>query len=83
MTRYLKTGASMDVRAEADRKVRETVEKTLADIETHGDATVRELSEKFDNWSPSSFRLTQNSSSSEVSLLTYISCIPSNPSKSE
>jgi sulfopropanediol 3-dehydrogenase len=59
MIRHLKTGAPQDVRAEADRKVRETVETTLADIEVRGDAAVRELSEKFDNWSPASFRLTQ------------------------
>ena len=59
MIRYLKTGASVETRAEADRQVRETVEKTLADIEANGDKAVRELSEKFDNWSPTSFRLSE------------------------
>lgn len=58
MIRYLKTGASVETRAEADRQVRETVEKTLADIDANGDKAVRELSEKFDNWSPASFRLS-------------------------
>jgi sulfopropanediol 3-dehydrogenase len=59
MIRYLKSGTSTEARAEADRKVRETVEQTLAAIETRGDDAVRELSEKFDSWSPASFRLTQ------------------------
>ncbi|MFG6177970.1 histidinol dehydrogenase [Halomonas sp. THAF12] len=59
MIRYLKSGATQDVRAEADRKVRDVVETTLADIEARGDSAVRELSERFDGWSPKSFRLTQ------------------------
>ncbi|NIC39409.1 histidinol dehydrogenase [Halomonas desiderata] len=59
MIRYLKSGTSTEARAEADRKVRETVEQTLAAIEARGDDAVRELSEKFDSWSPASFRLTQ------------------------
>jgi sulfopropanediol 3-dehydrogenase len=59
MIRHLKTGASVETRAEADRQVRETVEKTLADIQAGGDQAVRTLSEKFDNWSPESFRLSE------------------------
>jgi sulfopropanediol 3-dehydrogenase len=39
--------------------VRATVEGIIADIEKRGDAAVREMSEKFDKWSPPSFRLTQ------------------------
>jgi sulfopropanediol 3-dehydrogenase len=42
----------------ADAKVRETVEGILADVEARRDAAVRELSEKFDNWSPPSFKLS-------------------------
>ena len=45
--------------AEADRKVRQTVEAILADVAARGDAAVRELSEKFDKWSPKSFRLSR------------------------
>lgn len=60
MIRYLKTGATVETRAEADRKVREMVEATLADIEARGDSAVRDLSERFDNWSPENFRLTQD-----------------------
>ena len=35
------------------------VETTLADIEASGDAAVRELAEKFDNYSPASYRLSE------------------------
>ncbi len=45
-------------RAEDDTKVRATVEGILADIEARGDAAVRELSQKFDDYAPASFRLT-------------------------
>lgn len=56
---YLKQGKPADARAEDDAKTRAVVEATLADIELRGDAAVRELSEKFDKYSPDSFRLTQ------------------------
>ncbi|MEO0864538.1 MAG: histidinol dehydrogenase, partial [Pseudomonadota bacterium] len=56
---YLKTAKSEAERAEDDAKVRAAVEATLGDIEARGDAAVRELSEKFDSYSPDSFRLTQ------------------------
>ena len=56
MVRYLKKGKKPS--AATDTKVRETVERILSDIEKRGDAAVRELSEKYDNWSPHSFRLS-------------------------
>ena len=59
MPRYLKTGMSDDARADADAKVRRTVEDLLADIEARGDAAVREYSERFDRWSPDDFRLSR------------------------
>ena len=43
----------------ADLEVRRTVEAILDDIGKRGDAAVRELSLKFDRWSPPSFRLSQ------------------------
>jgi len=58
MIQYLKKGAEAAETAEYDRKVRQTVEGILADVEARGDAAVRELSEKFDKWSPESFRLS-------------------------
>jgi len=54
----LKQGKPESERAEDDARVRATVEGILADIETRGDAAVRELSEKFDGYSPEAFRLT-------------------------
>ena len=58
--RYLKTGKPQEERSEDDAKVRAVVEKALADIGARGDAAVRELAEKFDNFSPASYRLTQD-----------------------
>lgn len=56
--KYLKRGAAAAARAQTDRKVREVVEATLADIEARGDAAVRELSVKFDRWDRESYVLT-------------------------
>ena len=56
---YLKRGKPASERAEDDAKTRAVVEATLADIEARGDAAVRELSEKFDGYSPASYRLSE------------------------
>ena len=58
--RYLKTGKPQNERSEDDAKVRAVVEAALADIEARGDSAVRELAEKFDNFSPESYRLSQD-----------------------
>ena len=55
---YLKRGKPDSERSEDDTKVRIIVEDILKDIEKRGDAAVRELSEKFDKYSPPSFRLS-------------------------
>ncbi|MGZ2256872.1 histidinol dehydrogenase [Roseobacter sp. A03A-229] len=55
----LKRGKSDAERADDDAKTRAAVEATLADIEARGDVAVRELSEKFDSYSPASFKLSQ------------------------
>ena len=57
--RYLKTGKPQVERSEDDAKVRAVVETALADIEARGDVAVRELAEKFDNFSPPTYRLSQ------------------------
>jgi sulfopropanediol 3-dehydrogenase len=59
MARHLKRGMDASAIKAADAKVRQTVETILADVEARRDAAVRELSEKFDNWSPPSFKLTE------------------------
>jgi len=40
-------------------EVRQTVSTILSDVERNGVAAVRKYSEKFDNWSPESFRVSQ------------------------
>ena len=56
---YLKRGKPEAERAEDDAQTRQIVEATLKDIEARGDTAVRELSEKFDGYTPDAFRLTQ------------------------
>ena len=58
MAEWLKRGATASARAEVDRKVRDTVEATLADIGSRGDAAVRDLSIKFDGWDREDYRLS-------------------------
>lgn len=57
---YLKWGKPDADRADDDAKTRAVVEATLKDIEARGDTAVRELSEKFDKYSPQSFRLSES-----------------------
>lgn len=67
---YLKRGKDQAERAEDDAKTRAVVEATLKDIETRGDVAVRELSEKFDNYSPASFKLSQDDIDALIAQLT-------------
>ncbi|MEL6727385.1 MAG: histidinol dehydrogenase [Pseudomonadota bacterium] len=60
MARWLKEGIDPDIKQKADAQVRKTVEDILEDIDTRGDAAVRDLSSKFDNWSPESYRLSRD-----------------------
>jgi sulfopropanediol 3-dehydrogenase len=60
MPRHIKTAALAGTQDEADAKTRATVEGIIADVRTRGDAAVRELSERFDKWSPKSFRLSKS-----------------------
>lgn len=58
MKKVLKEGVSLEASKSDDAKVKGIVEGILADIGSNGDTAVRELSEKFDKWSPESFRLS-------------------------
>jgi sulfopropanediol 3-dehydrogenase len=58
MPRHIKKAALADQQEEADTRIRSTVESIIGDVAKRGDAAVRELSERFDKWSPPSFRLT-------------------------
>src|SRR4029078_9899546 len=57
MARWLKRGMDAGAIKAADAKVRETVESILAQVEERNAAAIRELSEKFDKWSPKDFHL--------------------------
>jgi sulfopropanediol 3-dehydrogenase len=58
MPRWLKRGMDAGAIKAADARVRETVESILADIDARKDQAVKDLSKKFDNWSPKDFRLS-------------------------
>ena len=57
MIRHIKTGQPAAAKAEQSHEVSKTVEAILADIAARGEPAVREYSQKFDHWSPTSFRL--------------------------
>src|SRR5512132_1463380 len=58
MPRWLKRGMDASAIKAADAKVRETVENILAQVDERKDAAIREMSEKFDKWSPKDFQLS-------------------------
>ena len=60
MAEYLKNRIGEAETKAAEAQVRKTVEEILEDIDARGAAAVRDLSQKFDNWSPDSFRLSQS-----------------------
>ena len=60
MIKILKVGASQEQTREKIDHVRGVVEGILKGINDKGDSHIRDLSEKFDNWSPKSFRLTSD-----------------------
>jgi sulfopropanediol 3-dehydrogenase len=59
MARYLKTAISVEERAAEDAKVRQVVEGALEDIARRGDAAVRAMSIRFDNWDRDDYRLSE------------------------
>ncbi len=67
MIEELKAGITEEAREEADLKVRRTVEEILADTKARGDEAVRDLSVRFDNWTPGSFRLSAEEIDAAVS----------------
>ena len=67
MARHLKSAKTLEERAEDDAKVRTIVEGILGEISSRGDAAIRELSEKFDNYSPAEFRLSESDIEDAVS----------------
>ncbi len=58
MTTYLKRPLPATAQVGSREEVAATVRDVLADIRARGDEAVRQYSEKFDGWSPESFRLS-------------------------
>ena len=56
---YIKKSTNEKQRSDDNEKVKEIVENTLKEIELRGDNYIRELSEKFDNYSPTHFQLSE------------------------
>ena len=59
MAVYLKRRIAREITDDLDRQVRHTVEAILEDVKKRGERAVRELSEKYDKWSPPSFKLSR------------------------
>ncbi|WP_438959162.1 histidinol dehydrogenase [Nereida sp.] len=70
MAEYLKRGKSAEDVAADDKQTRDIVEGILSDVEARGDAAVRDLSVKFDNYSPERFALSQSEIEAAMSKLT-------------
>ncbi len=59
MINYIKKGPTQEEKVESNKKVQVIVEDIIADIEKNGDQAVKNYSEKFDKWTPESFRLSR------------------------
>lgn len=60
MIKYLKKGPTQEEKVASNKKVQTIVEDIISNIENNGDKAVREYSEKFDKWTPKSFRLSKD-----------------------
>jgi sulfopropanediol 3-dehydrogenase len=70
MAKYLKSGKSIAEKENEDQKTKEIVENVLKQIENGGDKAVRMLSEKFDDYSPTSFKLSNEQIEALICTLT-------------
>ena len=55
---FLKKAKPVEARKADDLKTRNSVETILSDIEDRGEAAIRDYSQKFDNWNPENFVLS-------------------------
>ena len=55
---FLKKAKPVEARKADDLKTRDSVETILSDIEDRGAAAIRDYSQKFDNWNPENFVLS-------------------------
>jgi len=70
MIKYLKKGLPEAERAVEKSNVKDIVAQSLAQIESKGDAAVREMSQNFDNYVPNSFRLGEDDIQALIARLT-------------
>jgi len=68
--RYIKKGITEADSSANQTKTRHIVEGILNDVATRKDEAVRELSNKFDNWNPGSFRLADEQIKSIISTVS-------------
>jgi len=60
MIKYIKNSKSDQEKDNEDKQVRSSVEKILSDIKKDGDKAIKFYSEKFDEYLPNSFKLSEN-----------------------
>jgi sulfopropanediol 3-dehydrogenase len=68
--RIIKAGIDFRTAAANDKKTQDIVTGILDDVRTNGDAAIRRYSEQFDNWSPVSYRLSDQEIESCLSQLS-------------
>jgi sulfopropanediol 3-dehydrogenase len=70
MARHLKTGCPPERSGADAKKVRDIVTGILDEIQRRGESALREISEKFDKWSPPAFCLSQEEIDRSLSQLS-------------
>lgn len=70
MARHLKTGRTPEQSSADAKNVRDIVAGILEDIQSRGEAALREISERFDKWNPPTFRLSEHEIKAALSELT-------------
>ena len=70
MAHHLKQGRTPEQGTADANSVRDIVKGILEDVEKRGETALREISEKFDEWSPTSFRVSDREIESCLSQLS-------------
>lgn len=70
MARYLKVARTTSAGFAVDGKVAEVVATHIEDIRKRGVLAVKEMSERFDGWSPAQFRITDAEIAQSLSLIS-------------
>ena len=70
MARHLKTGRTPEQSSADAKNVSDIVAGILEDIQSRGEAALREISERFDKWNPPTFRLSEHEIKAALSELT-------------